>query len=140
MAREDVVAGGAFLLAGLGLVFSGTRFPAGVGGLPGAGFFPQAIGTMMAVLAAALTLRGLRSAPTTAAAGTDLRAVAVVGALLCGYLALWGSGFFLVRTAVFLVLVLRFLGQRWLPSLAYAAALVAFVHLAFEAGLNVSLE
>ena len=127
-------------MVGTALLASGTRFPAGVGGLPGAGFFPQAIGAMMASLAATLAFRSLRSQEPPAAGVSDLRAVGVVAALLFGYLALWGSGFFLLRTGVFLLLVLRFLGQRWLPSLTFAAALVAFVHFAFSVGLNVSLR
>jgi len=140
MVRGDVATGGAFLVLGAGLLASGTLLPAGVGGLPGAGFFPQAIGLLMAALAVSLAIRGIRRSATSDTNGGDLRAVAVIAALLFAYLALWGTGFFLVRTAVFVLLALRFLGQRWLPSLAFSAALVAFVHIAFDAGLNVSLQ
>ena len=127
-------------MVGAGLLASGTRFPAGVGGLPGAGFFPQAIGAMMASLAAILAIRSLGSQESAEAGGADWRAVLTIAALLFGYLVLWGSGFFLLRTGVFLLLALRFLGQRWLPSLVFSASLVAFVHFAFGVGLNVSLQ
>ena len=140
MVREDVVAGGAFLLVGAGLIASGTGFPDGVAGLPGAGFFPQAIGTMMAALAISLGVRSLRRAPVGPKSAADMGAVAVVAALLLVYLALWGSGFFFARTAVFVLVTLRFFGQRWLPATAFSVVLAAFVYLAFDVGLNVNLR
>ena len=140
MLRADVIVGGTFLLLGCGLIVSGAGFPPGVGGLPGAGFFPQAIGSLMALLAGPLLLRGTRQRDSEASPVSNVREVSGTAALLFAYLLLWGSGLFFVRTALFLVVMLRFLGQRWIPAVCYSAALVAFVYAAFDVGLNVSLE
>ena len=140
MTRADSISGGAFLAVGLALVASGWTFPPGVGGLPGAGFFPQAIGGLMALLAVGLLLKGEGGGENRRPEMSGTRQVAGTAALLFAYLLLWGTGFFAVRTAVFLALLLRFLGQGWLSATGYSAALTAFVYLAFSMGLNVSLE
>lgn len=140
MTRSDAVTGGAFLALGVALITSGLSLPPGVGGLPGAGFFPQAIGAMMALLACGLLLKGRAGTDADSPGISNGRQVAGTAALLCGYLLLWGTGLFLVRTTVFLALMLRFLGQKWVPAMGYAAALTAVVYLAFNTGLNVSLE
>ena len=140
MNRRDMAAGGLFLVLGLALVASGQGFPPGVGGLPGAGFFPQAIGGFMALLAIGVLARRDATGGGKFVAATNFRQVAGTAALLGAYLLLWGTGLFAARTAVFLVLTLRFLGQRWIPALGYSAILTAFAYLAFDAGLNVSLE
>ncbi len=139
MARSDAVTGGAFLVLGTALAASGLTLPPGVGGLPGAGFFPQAIGVLMALLALGLLVK--RSGRGDESPGiSNARQVAGTAAILFGYLLLWGTGLFLVRTVVFLALLLRFLGQKWPVAVGYAAALTAVVYLAFDGGLNVSLE
>ncbi len=140
MRRDDAVAGGLFLALGLLLVGSGSGLPPGIGGLPGAGFFPQVIGGLMAGLAAVLALKPSREGPREAFTISNRRQVAGTLGLLLGYLCLWGTGFFAARTAVYLALTLRFLGQGWVPALGYSAALTAFVWLAFDMGLNVSLQ
>ena len=94
----------------------------------------------MAVLASALLLRGLRGRSEGPFSIANMREVAVTAALLLAYLLLWGSGWFVVRTAVFLAIMLSLLGQRWIPALGYASALAVLVYLAFDVGLNVTLE
>lgn len=140
MTRVDAIVGVTFLAIGLALIASGLAFPKGVGGLPGAGFFPQAIGGLMALLACGLLLKGRDGAGDRPAAISNPRQVVGTAALLFGYLLLWGTGFFAARTAVFLALTLRFLGQGWAAAAAYSTALTIFVYLAFNMGLNVSLE
>ena len=140
MTRSSSIPGGVFLAIGLGLVATGLAFPEGVGGLPGAGFFPQVIGGVMALLACGLLLRGRKATDDEGAEVSNARQVMGTAALLFVYLLLWGSGFFVPRTAVFLALMLRFLGQSWPSALGYSVALTTFVYLAFNMGLNVSLE
>jgi hypothetical protein len=53
---------------------------------------------------------------------------------------LWGSGLFALRSAVFLALFLRLLGETWKTSVAVSAVLAAGVTLAFQFGLRISLE
>ena len=139
MMRVDAVVGGLFVAFGGALLASGASFPPGVGGLPGAGFFPQVIGGLTVLLAGAL-LAGQRKRRPEGLSIANPRQVLGTAVLLLVYLLLWGSGFFVVRTVVFLLLTLRFLGQRWSSAVGYSVALTAFVYLAFDAGLNVSLE
>ena len=128
-----------FLLLGAYLVVSALGLPAGSGSLPGAGFFPRVIGVLMFLLAAALGWEGVRGG------GKHFElehrgAVAGVIGLFFGYLLLWGTGLFALRTVAFLVLFLRFLGQSWKASVTVAAVLTATVAIAFQMGLRVSLE
>ena len=74
------------------------------------------------------------------AAPADLRTVLGVVGLLFLYLLLWGTGLFPVRTAVFLLVLLRFLGQPWRSGLTVSLSLTAVIVLAFQIGLRVSLE
>jgi hypothetical protein len=140
MSHSDTVTGGLFLALGVALIVSGLGFPSGVGGLPGAGFFPQATGGLMALLAVGLLVRRSNAGDDKSIAASNLKQVAGTAALLLAYLLLWGTGLFAARTAVFLLLTLRFLGQQWIPAVGYSAVLTAFVYLAFDMGLNVSLE
>lgn len=139
MRRADTIVAVLFAALGAFLVVSGTAFPAGIAGIPGAGFFPQAIGVLMGLLAIALWQKGRRRSIESVSIA-NVREVAVTAALLLAYLLLWGTGWFVVRTTVFLAITLIFLGQRWLPSLGYAVALSVFAYLAFDTGLNVTLE
>ena len=140
MNATDWIPGGLFLAIGIALIASGAAFPEGVGGLPGAGFFPQAIGAVMAMLACALIItRAKKGASDSIQMGTA-RQVAGAAGLLFVYLLLWGQGLFVLRTAVFLILTMRFLGQRWWPATVCSAALTAFAYLAFDTALNVSLD
>ena len=140
MSRSDSVVAGLFLALGLLLIVSGLAFPPGVGGLPGAGFFPKAIGVLMSLLALGLLIKRTEAPSKGPGWVANRQQVAGTAALLCGYLLLWGTGLFPARTAIFLLLTLRFLGQRWLEAAGYSAALTAFVYLAFDMGLNVSLD
>ena len=140
MQLSGVVAGGLFLALGLALLATGAAFPAGVGGLPGAGFFPQVIGAVTALLAGALVLNSRSGGAQSTAEFENARHVAGALGLLCVYLLLWGTGFFVIRTAVFLLLLLRFLGQRWISAAVCSTVLTVFAYLAFDTGLNVSLE
>ncbi len=85
----------------------------------------------------AQTLRGREEANLEIA---NLREVACVAGLLLAYLLLWGVGPFVLRTSAFLVALLRFLGQDWKITCAGSAALTVFAYLAFDMGLNVSLN
>jgi len=139
MNRTDAIVAACFVALGLYLLISGAALPAGIGRLLGAGFFPVLIGLAtsglaLCLLASAFRRSGLRYEIE------NHRALGGVIGLTFVYLFLWGSGLFVVRTAVFLALFLRMLGERWKTSLAVAAVLTAGVTLAFQYGLRVSLE
>ncbi len=142
MVSRDLAVAAVFVTLGLALVVSGLRFPPGVGGLLGPGFFPVAIGTVVCLLSAALAWQARRkeAVPREAAPLRRKRRLAAVLGLLAGYLLLWGVVPFPVRTFVFLGLFLRVAEERWKPALAVSAALTAAVAAAFQFGLGVSLE
>jgi hypothetical protein len=140
MSRKELVVGGSFLALGLALVASSYALPAGMGRLPGPGFFPRVIGGVITALSLALLWRARRGGETESPAPADLRTVLGVVGLLFLYLLLWGTGLFPVRTAVFLLVLLRFLGQPWRSGLTVSLSLTAVIVLAFQIGLRVSLE
>jgi hypothetical protein len=138
--RQDLLVASCFSLFGLALVISAGYLPEGMGKLPGPGFFPAIIGYLMLVLAAGLGFQTARRKQETSSEANRIRQVAGAAALTFAYLLLWGSGLFAVRTAIFLAVLLRFLGQSWKASVAVAVTLTAAVTLAFQYGLRVSLE
>ncbi|MCP5117317.1 MAG: hypothetical protein GY953_41365 [bacterium] len=139
MNRVDFGVAAIFGALGIYLVVSASQLPPGMGRLPGPGFFPAVLGGAMIVLALGLLaacLRGGAAAVTLA----NRWQLAVVIALLLLYLAGWSVIPFALRTVAFVVLFLRFLGQRWRTAAAVAVALTAAVVLAFQYGLHVSLQ
>jgi hypothetical protein len=140
MSRSNLAVAAAFLLLGVYLVASASALPAGVGRLPGPGFFPQVIGSVTMMLAVALLIQTARRRDGGDFEVANTQGIAGAIGLVFLYLLLWGSGWFALRTAVFLALLLRFLGQRWTASIAVALALTAAVVGAFQYGLRISLE
>jgi hypothetical protein len=140
ISRTGLVVGVGFLALGLYLTLSAAMLPAGTGGLPGAGFFPQAIGVVIVLLAGAQLVEVFRGGDTTVFAVENRGAIASALGLTFLYLLLWGTGLFALRTFVFLAVFLRVLGETWRPSLTVAGVLTAAVTLAFQYGLRVSLE
>ena len=140
MTRSNLAVAAAFLFLGVYLVASASALPAGVGRLPGPGFFPQVIGSVTMMLAVALLIQAARRREGGAFELANARGIAGAIGLVFLYLLLWGSGWFALRTAVFLAVLLRFLGQRWTASIAVGLALTAAVVGAFQYGLRISLE
>jgi len=138
VSRKDLSVGASFLALGIALVASSYALPAGLG-QPGPGFFPRVIGGAMLLLSLGLLWQARRpvAAPSTGAG--DRKAVLSVVGLLALYLLLWGTGPFAVRTVVFLLLLLRGLGQSWRTALLLSLSLTAAVILAFQVGLRVPL-
>jgi hypothetical protein len=139
VSRKDLSVGASFLALGIALVASSYALPAGLGPLPGPGFFPRVIGGAMLLLSLGLLWQARRpvAAPSTGAG--DRKAVLFVVGLLVLYLLLWDTGPFAVRTVLFLLLLLRGLGQSWRTALVLSLSLTAAVILAFQVGLRVPL-
>ncbi len=140
MNRSNLAVASGFFLLGAYLVGSAYELPAGMGRLPGPGFFPQVLGSVILLLAVALFVQSARHREKGAFVLDNARGVAGAIGLTFVYLLLWGNGWFALRTAVFLALLLRFLGQRWTASVAVGLALTAVVVGAFQYGLRISLE
>ncbi len=127
--------GFAFALAGWA-----WALPAGTGGLPGPGLFPLGIAVLMTALSVSLVVWPGPPPPESAATAEASKRLAGVVGLLFVYLLLWGTGLFALRTALFVLLMLRWTGQSWRASAGVAAALTGVVVLAFQLGLKVTLE
>jgi putative tricarboxylic transport membrane protein len=140
MSRSNLAVSAGFFLLGLYLVGSAFELPAGMGRLPGPGFFPAVLGAVIMLLAVALFVQTARRREQGGFELDNARGIAGAIGLVFLYLLLWGSGWFALRTAVFLALLLRFLGQRWTASVAVGLALTAVVVGAFQYGLRISLE
>lgn len=140
MNRSNLVVAAVFLVLGLYLAASAAGLPPGVGQLPGPGFFPQVIGSVTILLAVSLIAQTVRRREPADFALANKGAVAGAIGLIFVYLLLWGTGLFALRTAVFLTLLLRFLGQRWITSVVVGVVLTAAVVGAFQYGLRISLE
>ena len=139
MSRPDRIVAAAFaVLAGL-LLLGSWLLPPGIGRLPGPGFFPASIGGVMLALSLALLVRPAAAESARSLLRGDLRQ-AGIAAVTFAYLALWGSGFFFLRTVLFLYLFLRILGEKPRAGAGVALALTAAVTLAFQYGLHVALE
>lgn len=141
MNLSNLVVAACFLLLGVYLVASSFALPEGMGRLPGPGFFPQVIGAIVLLLAAGLAVQAVRQQPAADRFQVEnRRSIAGVIALLLVYLLLWGTGLFVLRSAVLLALFLRFLGESWRASVVVGLVLAVTVTLAFQMGLRVSLE
>jgi hypothetical protein len=141
MNRINLLVAAVFGALGIYLAITAWQMPAGMGRLPGPGFFPGIIGAAMLLLCLLLLagqVRGVAAGPPAAFA--NAKSLAVTAALLAAYLLLWGQVPFAVRTVVFVILFLRLLGQRWRSALAVALVLTAGVVLAFQYGLRVNLQ
>ena len=139
MKRTDLVISLSFAALGAGLLLAGAWMPPGMGRLPGPGFFPEVVGAVILLLAAALFFVSLRKEVAGGFRLENRTALAATAALLIVYLALWGVVPFVLRTVVLLVVFLKMLGQRWRPALLVAVILTAAVVLAFQYGLRVDL-
>ena len=139
MKRSDVWIGVFFLLLGLGALASSYTFPAGMGRLPGPGFFPAVIGAATSCFALALLWSAFRKPVGASAAIGGRRSLAITIGLLAVFLMLWGTTPFPLRTLVFVVVFLKLMGEPWKRSVLVAGVLTAAVVLAFQYGLRVSL-
>ena len=140
MNRPDRIVAAAFaVLAGL-LLFGSWLLPSGMGRLPGPGFFPGVIGAAMMALSVALVVRPSAAETAGSLLRGEMRTAGIAALLTFGYLALWGSGFFFLRTVLFLYVFLRILGEKPRAGIAVALVLTAAVTLAFQYGLHVNLE
>ena len=74
---------------------------------------------MLALSLAMLVRPTALTAPLSLLRG-DTRLAAIVALVTLAYLALWGTGFFFLRTVLFLFLLLRLLGEK--PKASFSAS------------------
>lgn len=137
-ARPDLLAGLALLLFSLFAWLTAGTLPFGTLHQPGPGFFPRSLAVLTGAMSALLLVRGLRAgAPDVRALWPDrtgaLRVLLLLSVLL-GYLAALDPAGYLLATAGFFLILLRWVGRRsWLQTvgvtlLAAAGSYVLFAH------------
>jgi hypothetical protein len=140
VSNPDRIVAAAFAAFASLLLFGSWLLPPGMGRVPGPGFFPICVGVTMLALSLAMVVRPMAlTAPLSLLRG-DTRLAAIIALVTFAYLALWGTGFFFLRTVLFLFLLLRLLGEKSRTGIAVAVVLTTAVTLAFQYGLHVSLE
>lgn len=140
MSRTDLVISISFFALGGYVTLTSIALPAGVGRLPGPGFFPEIIGGLMILLALVLLKHSIVSGSRDTIQIENKAVVAGVIGLILLYLLFWGTGAFALRTTIFLVLLTRFLGETWKRSVIVAVILTSMILLGFLYGLRLNLE
>jgi putative tricarboxylic transport membrane protein len=129
------------LLAGA-VLWSSRMFPAVPGQKLGAGFLPTLVGVGLLLCGAGLVARSLRAggyAEPQAREPERWGVAALVVAIVLAYVFLADRIGFLLVVPVALALLFRALRVNWAPSLLWALAGTALVHLAFYKLLRVPL-
>jgi hypothetical protein len=140
MSKPDRIVAAAFAIFAALLLVGAWLLPPGMGRVPGPGFFPTAVGGTILVLSLALLFRPAALSADLPLLRGDTRLTAIIALVTLVYLSLWGTGFFFVRTVLFLFLLLRLLGEKPKAGAAVALVLTTVVSVAFQYGLHVSLE
>ncbi|MDO8478122.1 MAG: tripartite tricarboxylate transporter TctB family protein [Candidatus Rokubacteria bacterium] len=146
MKISDTVVGVGFIGAGALIVAGTLNYPALDGGHPGPALFPRILGTLMAVLGAALAVQGARARDATQAVEWRRlhRNVGFVNALFVlggvfAYLGLVEWLGFLITGTLLLFLMMWRLRVPPLRALVVAIAFIAIVHFLFVKVLRVPL-
>lgn len=140
MSHPDRIVAAAFAAFASLLLFGSWLLPPGMGRVPGPGFFPISVGVTMLALSLAMFVRPTALTAPLSLLRRDTRLATIVALVTLAYLALWGTGFFFLRTVLFLFLLLRLLGEKSRTGITVAVVLTTAVTLAFQYGLHVSLE
>ena len=136
MRRGETAAAVALLLFACAILWGSVLMPSGTVGAPGPGFFPRALGSLLALVSVGLLVRSLRLDPAVdevVALGHRHIALTLVALVGLG-LMLEYAGYVLSATLFMLVLLRAFSTLGWTRSMlaAGATALVSyflFVHL-----------
>ena len=141
MHRGEMVAGALLLLFACAILWGAFQMSAGTSGAPGPGFFPRALGSLLALVSIGLIIRALKLEPAedvTVALGhrdITLTVLALVGlGLVFEY-----AGYVLSATLFMLVLLRAFSKRGWLASLAVAIVIVLVSYYGFVKLLGVML-
>ena len=141
MRRADQVSGFLLLLFGAGFVNGGSQFPYWTPNGPGSGFLPFWLGLVMAGLAVMLIVRASRQAesgPAWLPGGRALARLVVVIVATTAFIWILPVLGMTLTTALFLVVLLRFLeGHTWTATLGVAVATAAANWLVFIRWLHV---
>lgn len=127
---------------GLVILVAAWKLPAGIGNLPGPGFFPSVLGALMLGFALLLGLERPRAAdkdeqPAPLAQSWILPASAAM--LLAIYVFTWDLAPFLVRTPLMVLTLMRLSGASWKNTIIALVLFPLALYAIFQLGLRVDL-
>jgi putative tricarboxylic transport membrane protein len=140
--RGDVLSALVWLLLGAGVARAGLDLGLGVLHDPGPGFMLFWVGLVMAALAVAVGVRGLRAGAPPGARWAGVRWTKLVGvtAALAAYGWLLPQLGFLLTTALLLIYLFKAIEpQRWSVAVAGAVASALVAYLVFKVWLGAQL-
>ena len=138
--RADHVAGAVFVAFGLLIIAMSGDLPTGGLSMPGSGFLPKIVATLLIVFGGALILRGKESEPFSAIAWGDLPHAAKVVAITAIGIALYTKlGFLFTLIAMIAAILIIIERRNPLRAAIYAAAIVTAAFVGFEYVLKTPL-
>jgi hypothetical protein len=138
--RADHVAGAAFVAFGILIIALSGDLPTGQLSMPGSGFLPKIVATLLIVFGLVLIVRGGESGPYSALGWSDLphalQVIALTAAGIVLYTVLGFLAALILLVAAILIVVER---RNPLRATAYAIAVVAVTYFGFEYVLKTPL-
>ena len=131
--RADHVAGTAFVAFGVLIIALSGDLPTGGLSMPGSGFLPKIVATLLIVFGGALVLRGKESEPFSAIGWGDLPHAAKVVAITAAGIALYTVLGFLLTLILMIAAILIIIERRNpIRAAIYAVAIVSVTFVGFE--------
>jgi len=131
--RSDHVAGGAFVFFGALIIALSGDLPFGQPSMPGSGFLPKIIASLMMLFGLALIMRGRESEPYADISWSDGKHAAMVTVITGTAIALYTVLGFII-TMVLMMITLLVVIERRNPLYAggYAVTITLITYVAFE--------
>jgi hypothetical protein len=138
--RVDCEAGAFFLVIGIAVAVLATQYRLGTALNMGPGYFPLALGLLLALLGALILARGLMGRTTKTVVAFHTRQVVLVtlSILLFGLVLTFG-GLLAATPVIVLVSLLAAPGYRWKTALILAVSLTVAAWLIFHVALNLRI-
>jgi len=139
--RGDHIAGGFFVVFGLGVIALSGDLPIGTLSFPGAGMMPKLVALLLVVFGLLLIMRARESAPLASIGWTDLphalRVVVIAAIAIALYQTL---GFVITMALLLFALIYGAERQNPIYALAFSLGVVGLTYLLFEIALKTPLE
>ena len=154
MRKGDAISGIAITLLGFGvtvytLVENTMRFNAQTSdGVPGAGFFPVLLGSVLGILGIVLLIRStceksekVQSAAASEETKKNIKMLVLTITAIVVFFILWQLTKLFILWALALVIFLNFIFERtWKFNIIYSLVFVTFIYLAFVVGFSIQFN
>jgi hypothetical protein len=131
--RADHVAGAAFVVFGAAIIAASGDLPFGQLSMPGSGFLPKMVASLMIVFGLALVARARESQAYADVSWSDGKHAAMVTAITAAAIALYTVlGFLITMVLMIVALLVAIERRRLLYAVAYALLVSVTTYAAFE--------